>query len=378
MQSALRMVDEGGFLIMPNEHSGTSPPESFERSLHGLESSYDAGSLRFHDLLEGLNERLDAMTLLEFERNGHVAIKSLLDKSQTELLQKNVESAFHRHKFDAYIQKLRLLGEDAEDEELKQAAACVRSEEEAKALLDEWSEENDCPIPFLQVFNPHRGSTEEARALSQVVLSPLLGHIAADLLGVRGVRLYQSAVFHKAPGNGETSWHADLATAPFDSNDMVTCWVALTHVTRPAHSPLEFASGSHRDLALPYWYTKEGMENPGGDPREYDVESHLPLQPGDSTWHHGWVYHSAPPNESDQVRVALALSFVAQDAHLLPRKRCRRRPEMEDMESYSEWIEEVKPGAPAAHPLLPVTFSRPPAASRAEDEGDGSTESSIS
>lgn len=40
----------------------------------------------------------------------------------------------------------------------------------------------------------------------------------------------QTAAFYKEDGNGETAWHSDLNTAPFDSNDMVTFWLALTDV----------------------------------------------------------------------------------------------------------------------------------------------------
>jgi ectoine hydroxylase-related dioxygenase (phytanoyl-CoA dioxygenase family) len=152
-------------------------------------------------------------------------------------------------------------------------------------MLDSWCKENDVPVPFLQIFNVHRGSTPDAQLICELATSPQMGSMACELLGVPSVRLYQTSVFMKERGHGETSWHADLATAPFDSNHMVTCWIALTPIATEYDSPLEFASGSHRDLALPYWYTEEGMDNPRGDPREYDVDMHLPLVPGDSTWH---------------------------------------------------------------------------------------------
>ena len=45
--------------------------------------------------------------------------------------------------------------------------------------------------------------------------------------GVPAVRLYQDALFVKRPGDGETQWHSDLNTAPFDTNDFVTCWLPL-------------------------------------------------------------------------------------------------------------------------------------------------------
>ncbi len=40
----------------------------------------------------------------------------------------------------------------------------------------------------------------------------------------------QTAAFYKESGHGETAWHSDLNTAPFDTNSMVTFWIALTDV----------------------------------------------------------------------------------------------------------------------------------------------------
>jgi len=42
-------------------------------------------------------------------------------------------------------------------------------------------------------------------------------------------------------------------------------------------------------VALPFWYTEDGMDNPSGDQREYDVDMHLPLYPGVS-----WLNNECP------------------------------------------------------------------------------------
>jgi hypothetical protein len=41
-----------------------------------------------------------------------------------------------------------------------------------------------------------------------VQASARLGAVAAQLLGARRVRLYQSCVFIKEPGMGDTNWHS--------------------------------------------------------------------------------------------------------------------------------------------------------------------------
>ena len=44
--------------------------------------------------------------------------------------------------------------------------------------------------------------------------------------------------------------------APLDTNAFVTAWLPLRDLA-PSDAALEFASGSHRDFALPYWQSEE-------------------------------------------------------------------------------------------------------------------------
>jgi hypothetical protein len=80
---------------------------------------------------------------------------------------------------------------------------------------------------------------------------------------------------------------------------------------------LAFASGSHRDFALPYWHDEQGLAAGLGG-RGYEVERYGPLALGDATWHAGWTLHSAPGQPTSQpARVALAASFFADGAKRL-------------------------------------------------------------
>ena len=51
--------------------------------------------------------------------------------------------------------------------------------------------------------------------------------VAAQLLGVDRVRLYQDCIFKKRAGDEPTNWHSDLHTSPLDTNGFVTCWFPL-------------------------------------------------------------------------------------------------------------------------------------------------------
>ena len=141
---------------------------------------------------------------------------------------------------------------------------------------------SDEEVGFLQTFNIHRDNytagkrgedrstdaSERSEGIEECagyIMSRRLARIAAELLGADEsegdrVRLYQSCVFVKPPGFGETNWHSDANMVPLDTNRFVTLWLPLRPLQED-DAALVFASGSHRDFALPYWHTLEGMED---------------------------------------------------------------------------------------------------------------------
>jgi hypothetical protein len=92
---------------------------------------------------------------------------------------------------------------------------------------------------------------------------------------------------------------------------------------------------------------------------------HMPgaMEVGDVSWHHGWTLHCAGPQpEGTPPRVALAISFFADGARLVPRRK-KTDPSVhlsmmhtEDAETFEGWRSSLKDGAIAAHPLLPIVW----------------------
>ncbi len=183
--------------------------------------------------------------VLGFEREGHTMLRGLIQGDALERLAEAVQSEYNHRATEAYTQKLLELGV---------------SRGGGKAALAKVCKEKGLPVPTLQVYNLHRADRPASKVVRELATSAEMGRVAADLLGVDSVMLYQTAAFFKFAGEGETAWHSDLNTAPFDTNYMVTFWIALTDVPTLQHSPLEFASRSHKDFALPYWYTIKGMK----------------------------------------------------------------------------------------------------------------------
>src|SRR5579884_1617585 len=66
---------------------------------------------------------------------------------------------------------------------------------------------------FLQIMNLWRADPGVAR----FTLARRMGKIAADLMGVDGVRLYHDQALFKEPGGGPTPWHQDQHYWPLDT-----------------------------------------------------------------------------------------------------------------------------------------------------------------
>jgi len=94
---------------------------------------------------------------------------------------------------------------------------------------------------FLQVMNLWTES-EVVRAFS---FAGKLARIAAELMGVGGVRMYHDQALYKEPGGGITPWHADQYYWPVDTANTITAWTPLQATPREM-GPLAFSATSHR------------------------------------------------------------------------------------------------------------------------------------
>jgi len=262
--------------------------------------------------------------LLAFEREGHVVTRGLLSQDE----------------FQLYAKQLRSIAEG----ERYGAASHSASTMDNGGLASH-------PPPFLQNFNPHR----RHHIAKELAMLPALAATAAALLGVSCVRLYQDAIFWKRPGDDLTMWHADLWTSPISTNRFVSVWLPLQHVSLK-DSPLFFRSRTHHDIAG-LVHDEEHLEL-GVDPDDVPDpgifgEHHAPLAEGDATWHHGWTIHGAPALANDSPgRLAYTASYFEDGSLAL-----RSAVDEEDNPSYTDWLNEVEPGKPAQHRLLPIAHS---------------------
>jgi len=166
---------------------------------------------------------------------------------------------------------------------------------------------------FLQVMNLWQ-QNEAARAF---VFGKKLARIAAELLGVKAVRLYHDQSLYKEPGGGITPAHADQYYWPLASDRTVTAWIPLQAVPQDM-GPLAFFAGSHK--------TSLGRDLPISDESEARITAAMeaqgfpivdePFALGDVSFHGGWLFHRAGPNVSTTPRSVMTVIYMDADMRL--------------------------------------------------------------
>lgn len=186
------------------------------------------------------------------------------------------------------------------------------------------------------------------------VLAHRFGKIAADLLGVDGVRVYHDQALLKEAGGGLTPWHQDQHYWPLATNLTLTMWMPLVDVT-PEMGTMHFASGSHREGYL--------GDTPISDDSEAKFEDYIrgkgfPIVPGaamaagDATFHYGWTLHGAPGNSSDRTREVMTIIWYADGTRVGPLDNANRERDRD------RWLPGLKPGDLAASELNPLVYRR--------------------
>jgi ectoine hydroxylase-related dioxygenase (phytanoyl-CoA dioxygenase family) len=202
---------------------------------------------------------------------------------------------------------------------------------------------------FLQVENLWRHSP----VVEDFVRSTRLARIAAELLQVRGVRLYHDQALYKEAGGGITPWHADQYYWPLETDRVCTVWVPLQE-TPEEMGPLAFAAGSHhfefgRDLAI--------SDESEAALQEALTEQHFPLSTtpyalGEVSYHQGWTFHRAEPNHTDIPRRVMTIIYMDADVRVSRPVNDNQRADL------ARWLPGAQVGAIPATPLNPELYRR--------------------
>jgi ectoine hydroxylase-related dioxygenase (phytanoyl-CoA dioxygenase family) len=200
---------------------------------------------------------------------------------------------------------------------------------------------------FLQITNLWR----QSEIVKQFVFSRRLARIAAELMGVRGVRLYHDQALYKEPSGGFTPWHADQYYWPLESHTTCTVWIPLQE-TPIEMGPLAFAIGSQtfefgRDLVI----SDESEEKLQAALKEANFGlDEAPFDLGEVSYHYGWTYHRAGPNTSDRPRKVMTIIYMEDGNRVIQPKHKAHEADLRT------WMPGTKVGEPAETELNPLLY----------------------
>ncbi len=188
--------------------------------------------------------------------------------------------------------------------------------------------------PLMEVLNPNKDPLEKrstyrkafnqvtnlwlrSEAMKAFVFRRDLARLAAEILGVDGVRLYHDQALHKEAGGGATPWHVDQVYWPMDTDKTCTFWIPLQDTARDMGC-LSFAKGSHlrqdgRDMVISD--ASEAFFSKWVNEHGFDI-SDEEFELGDISAHLGWTVHHAGPNLTTRTREVMTIIYMDADARL--------------------------------------------------------------
>jgi ectoine hydroxylase-related dioxygenase (phytanoyl-CoA dioxygenase family) len=203
---------------------------------------------------------------------------------------------------------------------------------------------------FLQIMNLWVRDEQVRR----YTLARRFAKIAAELMGVPGVRLYHDQALFKESGGGPTPWHQDQFYWPLDTNNTITMWMPLVNIPAEVGS-MVFGSGSQTlgyigDLEISD--TSDQVLADIIDQKGIPKESYGAMTAGDATFHAGWTLHSAPGNPTSEMREVMTVIYFADGTKAKEPINDHQRNDL------AGWLPGIKPGELAASNLNPLLYSQ--------------------
>ncbi len=155
--------------------------------------------------------------------------------------------------------------------------------------------------------------------------------VVGAVIGAQRLQYWYDLTFFHDPGadGAGTPWHHDIASFPCKGTQIPSLWIAMNDISEDM-SPLQCIRGSHRNPTQfrPPVYIEPGTALPEGYGDMPDVEAKLAcgeyqrlswdIRAGDALLIHPYTLHGAPPNRSDQARVAFTTRWAGDDVTWQP------------------------------------------------------------
>ncbi len=150
--------------------------------------------------------------------------------------------------------------------------------------------------------------------LRDLVRSPPLTDLCADLVGPDVSLYWDQAVYKKPDADATFPWHQDNGYAFVEPQQYLTCWIALTDATTDNGCP-RIVPGLHRHGTLAHRLTDTGfvcLDDPDG-------AIAVPARAGDIVVFSSLTPHCTGPNRTSGVRKAYIVQYAPSGASVVGR-----------------------------------------------------------
>ena len=147
-----------------------------------------------------------------------------------------------------------------------------------------------------------------------LVRHPRLIEGVSQILGP-DLMVWSAGMFIKeANTHHRVTWHQDLTYWGLDDAEEVTAWFALSPSTLESGC-MHFVPGSHKERIVPHRdsFAEDNLLSRGQEIAvEVDESTAVDviLRPGQTSLHHGHLFHASEPNRSNDRRIGVAIRYI--------------------------------------------------------------------
>lgn len=241
--------------------------------------------------IDGLTRAVTDAEIAEYEQQGVVHLRGVLDVEWLDLLRAGLLEVFYEQWGTREVQyEMTALADQAEA-----LGVSVLTDERAQAIEE--------PGRFLSAISAWTYNDK----IRRFALGSPLGAIAGELFRADKVNYYDDQVLVKEPGAREyTAFHTDEPYYHLSGDQVCGMWVSPDPVGID-NSPMRYVRGSHRwgSFFRPNTFISQDAMYEGeelqplpdieGNEGDYDIAT-IPSEPGDVIVHHSNLIHGSKPN----------------------------------------------------------------------------------
>ena len=170
---------------------------------------------------------------------------------------------------------------------------------------------NEDAAYFGKVFDQLLNLWQTNEKVKALMLDKRIGHMAATLAGVEGIRIWHDQALFKRPWANPTAWHLDTPFWSFSDRKALSIWVALDDATLQ-NGCLYFIPGSFKQTT----YENKGIgKNMDGIFEVYpQFIKTAPvvgnMKAGSCSFHNGQTIHGAGANMTPGFRRAMTCAYM--------------------------------------------------------------------